>query len=320
MNAELERRYRRLLRLLPAGYRRAWEEDMVTAFLQSAEGRGITRPPLGERLSVIALAFRLRLAGQHEPPRGKAWHHAAYALALILLLYQAVIATVILVDLAGRALWRPMERPLSNVSEWSTVLYWLLWIAAYASLVLGWIVALRIAVITVVALFAGAVVVSGSHQPADLIALTLTSAWMLLILAVPNDARPRRIVWLGAYLGSALVLGPAALSAARPGSSGSLGVDLGLFWRLALLVGTVVALAIPTLRRSPGWLLAIAGVTVTLTGESLLSQHVAFHSLILGTSPAAMGVDLVLLSLGVACAIVGIVTLRRLPRTEPEPA
>jgi hypothetical protein len=37
VNTELERRYRRLLRLLPAGYRQAWEEDVVSAFLHSAE-------------------------------------------------------------------------------------------------------------------------------------------------------------------------------------------------------------------------------------------------------------------------------------------
>lgn len=48
MNTDLEHRYRRLLRLLPAGYRQAWEEDMVTTFLHSAEGRGVNRPPLGE--------------------------------------------------------------------------------------------------------------------------------------------------------------------------------------------------------------------------------------------------------------------------------
>jgi len=33
--SELERRYRRLLRILPADYRAAWQEDMVTNFLES---------------------------------------------------------------------------------------------------------------------------------------------------------------------------------------------------------------------------------------------------------------------------------------------
>ena len=33
MNGDLERRYRRVLRLLPGWYRQLWEEDMVAAFL-----------------------------------------------------------------------------------------------------------------------------------------------------------------------------------------------------------------------------------------------------------------------------------------------
>ena len=33
---ELERRYRRLLKLFPAHYRRAWEEELVAVLLQAA--------------------------------------------------------------------------------------------------------------------------------------------------------------------------------------------------------------------------------------------------------------------------------------------
>jgi hypothetical protein len=33
MSGNLERRYRRVLRLLPGYYREQWEEDMITAFL-----------------------------------------------------------------------------------------------------------------------------------------------------------------------------------------------------------------------------------------------------------------------------------------------
>lgn len=35
MSGDLERRYRRVLRLLPGYYRDRWEEDMVAAFLDS---------------------------------------------------------------------------------------------------------------------------------------------------------------------------------------------------------------------------------------------------------------------------------------------
>ena len=35
MSGDLERRYRRVLRLLPGWYREQWEQDMVAAFLDS---------------------------------------------------------------------------------------------------------------------------------------------------------------------------------------------------------------------------------------------------------------------------------------------
>jgi hypothetical protein len=35
MSGNLERRYRRVLRLLPGWYRQQWEQDMVAAFLDS---------------------------------------------------------------------------------------------------------------------------------------------------------------------------------------------------------------------------------------------------------------------------------------------
>ena len=35
MSSDLERRYRRVLRLLPGWYRQRWEQDMIAAFLDS---------------------------------------------------------------------------------------------------------------------------------------------------------------------------------------------------------------------------------------------------------------------------------------------
>ena len=66
----LERRYRRVLRALPREYRRAWEEDMVSTFLDSAPAR----VPVGERLSVLGLAVRLRLTGAYASPRALVRH------------------------------------------------------------------------------------------------------------------------------------------------------------------------------------------------------------------------------------------------------
>lgn len=63
MNGDLERRYRRLLMLLPKDYRESRGEEMVGAYLDAAEGEGghRTRPDVREVLSLTALAARTRL-------------------------------------------------------------------------------------------------------------------------------------------------------------------------------------------------------------------------------------------------------------------
>jgi PadR family transcriptional regulator, regulatory protein PadR len=73
---DLERRYRRVLRLLPGWYREQWEEDMVAAFLDGwltgdpeadeyiSKAAG---PGLAETASVAGLAVRLHLSGERTP-------------------------------------------------------------------------------------------------------------------------------------------------------------------------------------------------------------------------------------------------------------
>jgi hypothetical protein len=101
----LEERYRGVLRLLPAGYRARWEEEMVAAFLESMERddpdeaeflRDYGRPSWSEMGSVAALAVRLRLGGAGTP-RSAAWGAAVRLAALI-----ALLAT---------AAFQPHERP-----------------------------------------------------------------------------------------------------------------------------------------------------------------------------------------------------------------
>jgi hypothetical protein len=79
---DLEHRYRRVLRLLPAYYRCTWESDMVAAFLESSltgdpdEDEWIlefSRPPWREVTSVAALAVRLYVGGPAAPRRYLAW-------------------------------------------------------------------------------------------------------------------------------------------------------------------------------------------------------------------------------------------------------
>ncbi len=72
MSSDLERRYRRVLRLLPGWYRQQWEQDMVAAFLDSwltgdpEEDEAIIefcKPSWAEVASVAGLAVRLYLGG-----------------------------------------------------------------------------------------------------------------------------------------------------------------------------------------------------------------------------------------------------------------
>lgn len=64
----LERRYRRLLRVLPPGYRERWADDMVDTFLDvragtaaDEESYALGRPGASDAADVLALAVRLRL-------------------------------------------------------------------------------------------------------------------------------------------------------------------------------------------------------------------------------------------------------------------
>jgi len=95
MSGNLERRYRRVLRLLPGWYREQWEEDMVAAFLDSwltgdpQADEYITKaagPSWAEVASVAALAARLYLSGAGAPRRfawGQAIRWAVLAVTLV---------------------------------------------------------------------------------------------------------------------------------------------------------------------------------------------------------------------------------------------
>src|SRR5262249_61378964 len=86
MSSDLERRYRRVLRLLPCWYREQWEEDMVAAFLDSwltgdpEADEYITKaagPSWAEVASVSGLAARLYLGnGADALRRYFAWGQA----------------------------------------------------------------------------------------------------------------------------------------------------------------------------------------------------------------------------------------------------
>ena len=154
MSGGLERRYRRVLRLLPGWYRQAWEQDMVAAFLDSrqtgdpatdARIREAGAPGWAELASVVVLAAWLRLRGAGTARR-RAWGQAVRRAALAVLLVHAVLAVDILVFLVrGRRLvgWLPpppgslVTAATGGVWEIAYYLVSVAWIAAFGTLALG---------------------------------------------------------------------------------------------------------------------------------------------------------------------------------------
>ena len=154
MSGNLERRYRRVLRLLPGWYRDKWEQDMVAAFLDSwltgdpETDEYITwaaGPGWAETASVAGLATRLYLAGAGTARRF-AWGRAIRYAALALTVVQAARGLNILVRTVwGRRLFGWLPAPPANIVPgtpdsilppvvWYLVAY--AWIVAFVLLVL----------------------------------------------------------------------------------------------------------------------------------------------------------------------------------------
>ena len=108
--SRLEQRYRLVLRVLPAAYRKAWEEDMVATFLDSVDSDDAEaaeyvadygRPSWSEVATVASLAVRRCLGAAGAPPRYVAWGQTVRLVALTGLLVNAAAATIE----AGSTLW-----------------------------------------------------------------------------------------------------------------------------------------------------------------------------------------------------------------------
>jgi hypothetical protein len=147
MSSLLEERYRRVLRMLPAGFRRDWEDDMVATFLDRAyrsrpddpEGVDISSPRWPEVASVARQAVRLRIgdgsgAGPREYVTGGALRR--FALAGVLAHVALALSGVLL------AVWWTTRLTGSEAgfTSWGRALLslsGLLWIPAYAGLLSG---------------------------------------------------------------------------------------------------------------------------------------------------------------------------------------
>jgi hypothetical protein len=275
----LEQRYRRVIRLLPAEYRQAWEEDMVASFLQSAEGTRSDRPTLGERLSVVWLATRLRLNGSHAAPRWALWYHVVYGIGLLVLLYQAVAATAT----AGYTVGFIVTSESGGEGWFGTLLLsrfvGLLWVAAFACLVLRRVAAARtfatLAALAAIGVTVGIVVEYGPYPDPLGLGNLSRLGWLVVsaasVIFVPKDAKASPSVWFSAYLvGSAVVLTfelrafvPALFVAwPWPGIG-----NLASVSSVALIAALAAAFA--RARSAPHWLLAIGIVAGGLGGIRL---------------------------------------------------
>jgi hypothetical protein len=220
MSSDLERRYRRVLRLLPGWYRRQWEQDMVATFLDSwltgdpeadeyiYEAAG---PGWGEITSVAGLAVRLYLGGAGAPRRYFAWGQAVRNAVLTVMLMHAVLA----VDLVVLTAWNhrlsgfaapPATLQTSWPSDVWPAVYYLAnfaWIAVFGSLALGHYRTAR--VVAVLAIVPGLVALLQAQLTGTMPApfgswafwLLLSLAPVLAMAAFHRDApQPARRPWL----------------------------------------------------------------------------------------------------------------------------
>jgi hypothetical protein len=255
MSGDLERRYRRVLRVLPGYYRDQWEEDMVAAFLESSltgdlgEDVLITEfgwPPLPEVASVAGLAARLYLGGAGAPRRYFAWGQAVRRAALAVTLVHAMIGLSALVLLAWthRQLGVPAP-PASIVAAtpggavpppvWYAVDC--AWIVIFVALVLGqYRIARGIAVLAIVpnlvVLLQGQI---GDRLPTDSVGpwafwVLLNLAPVLAMAAFHRDAPPAaRQPWLVALPAAYLLVEVPWLAIQATGNSAWLPDNSGLF-------------------------------------------------------------------------------------------
>jgi hypothetical protein len=323
-----------LLRLLPAPYRLAWEEDMVATFLASTatgdvEADELTadfgRPSWPETVSVVRLAIALRI----DKPGGLAWGAAIRLVALIGLLVNAVLATIsvgTVMWLHGLAPWAPRaDRAAAATADvWSdiVVLPLLLWIPAYLAMLdgsrrLGSVLAMLAfgcsALATVVELARG-----GPWVLSRSLELLLGGALVAALVAFHDDAPPvRRRPWLIAWpvgvglLGANLLIWPQSVAS---------WLDWMALCSLAVVVAGGVHLTTARARRNRAWshALALLAAGVLLLRVVSIVDYAAAPRDVLAPSPLPLGVieAVAVLAVGLALAVLA----ARAPRSRPASA
>jgi hypothetical protein len=301
VTSALENNYRSLLRILPAGYRAEWEEEMVATFLQSmATGDAdeaeyladYGRPGWSEVASVAALAVRLRLpvvhrhvGGSDAPPRSRLLGDALRTVALLGLLAQAALSTVGLAVhlwLAGKVpgIAPPQDEWVGPVTAlWPTTLVVLFSVAlpAYLAMVLGhWQVARLLASISLGTAVVAAVADAVNGNPLLLsrsIALLIDGLLLASLWAFHRTAAPvRRRPWLLALpVGLGVAAGVFGFSTI-PATRGLL--DWPALCCLAVtaaIAAHLAAAAVGRARPVGEWPLALALIAAAVLGQRLIT-------------------------------------------------
>ncbi|MDK1472355.1 hypothetical protein QNO07_02760 [Streptomyces sp. 549] len=257
----LEDRYRTVLRLLPAYYRREREEEMVETYLWDIDPdtQDQSRPSLGEVVSVAALALRTRLATPGAPRPYALFGTAVRQFALFAVLLQAATAVVEgILELTwastGRAQWEMFASGFTGRGLGSGIIeaaLWtlpLLWTVGYFALLhdrrrLAHVSVLLAAVPTLWPLLEPLLDASVPPQPAYATA-TVLLAWLTALALCASHHRDAPPASLPAgspgmvftaccvVMGGSLVLLPGAADSVWAPATGFLAGSLGwLLWR-----------------------------------------------------------------------------------------
>lgn len=337
----LERRYRRLLRVLPAGYREVREPEMVDAFLLSrtTPDRDLADldstagyPDLAEVASVVRLAVRLRWTSPVAPTRYRAWADAAhrYALAACLLLaapavlgIEATIWTAVVHPEAFRpqgALGGPVHL---DGGLWSTVgrNAPLLWIVVFVLAVLHRASAAQtVAAVAAVLGLARAVMtpgVTGPWAPVWVDAALAVGATLALGAGHRRPAPPlTRRPWGWAAAAGLLAVQAVFVSyALAPTAPVWNSLDQGT---LLLVIGAATAVAVVGPDRlsdvqrvaAPTALALLAGALTAVRGADVLLYRSAFAAGAVPAGPLAAAVTELVLLLAMTAVAAGVAAAR----------
>jgi len=340
---ELERRYRRVLRYLPAAYRAVWQEEMVATLLdrmatddpERAEFLGdFGRPDRGEVASVLLLAVRLRLGGTGALPGYRPCGDALRLVALLGLLVQSAFGATVLCVLwwgYGRV---PGLVPPPEVTAflagrgWAAVLCRVLTCAsvpAFGALVCGYPRAARaLAALSLAAAMLLPVVDrawAGGWGATRVYVTAVDPALLVALWAYTRDAPavPRR-PWLVAGAAGAGLTALAVLSG-LPGVAGAVLDWPGLC--CAALAGTagyhLVRAARGRAPVPPRWALALAALAPVVLGYRLLTTADLLRWSVTGYPGAVRAAGTAGALLAVATGVVMAVTAARALRRTGAP-